>query len=181
MKKYILFLFFTVLVAMPNLLSAQHMSATKGKSFLGFGMGVPFGGFGGRLSYNPLDQFTVFGGMGYNLNGLAANTGFQYGIQGQKRTEFYFTGMYGYNSVILIEGTDRYNKTYSGLSLGAGLKINSLRFEGSYWDIGLLAPFRAKNYHEDLLNIKMSRMVEINSEPLPVLFYFGYNFMLSAK
>jgi len=172
---------FVILISVPNLLAAQHMSATKGKSFVGVGIGLPFGGFGGRLSYNPADQFTLFGGAGYNTLGLAANGGFQYSIPSQKQTEFYFTGMYGYNSLILMEGAPRYNKTYNGLSLGAGIKINSFRFEGSYWDLGLLAPFRPQSYRDDLDKIRKSPLMEINAEPMPVLFYVSYNIMLSAK
>ncbi|WP_262511333.1 hypothetical protein [Pleomorphovibrio marinus] len=29
--------------------------------------GLPYGGIGGKLSYNPADQFTIFGGLGYNF------------------------------------------------------------------------------------------------------------------
>ena len=55
---------FTVFLMAVGSISAQHLSTTKGQSALGVGVGLPFGGFGGRLSYNPGDHFTLFGGLG---------------------------------------------------------------------------------------------------------------------
>lgn len=181
MKKNSLFLLLIVLFIVPNLLTAQNMSSSEGKTFLGVGVGLPFGGYGARLSINAEEHLTVFGGAGYNMLGLAANGGVQLSIPCQNQAEVYFTGMFGYNSLIIMDRAPEYNKTYYGASVGIGAKIHSLRFEGSYWDVGVLAPFRPQSYKKDLQNIKKNPMMHIDSEPLPVLFYIGYNIMLSAK
>lgn len=181
MNRTVKFLIIAILIFVPVILKAQHTISTKGKTFLGAGVGLPFGGYGGRFSVNPGDQFTLFGGAGYNLVGLAANGGFQYSIPSQKQTEFYFTGMYGYNSIILLKGASEYDKTYSGLSLGAGIKISSFIYQGYYWDIGVLAPIRPNSYKEDLQSIKKNPYMTIYSEPWPILFYVSYNIMLSKK
>lgn len=41
----------------------------------GFGLGIDYGGIGGRLSVLPVKQAILFGGLGYNFDGLGYNVG----------------------------------------------------------------------------------------------------------
>jgi len=170
-----------LVIGLTGSILAQNLSSSKGQGSFGIGTGLPYGGFGGRLSYNPANQLTLFAGFGYNLTGLGTNFGFQYIFPTQNRTEFYFTGMYGYNAVLKIVGAIELNEIYYGPSLGLGFKINSLRKEGAYWDIGLLVPVRSSEYSDDVDTIKNLPNLESFSKPWPIVFSVGYHFPLNSK
>src|SRR5690606_35597654 len=162
-------------------IQAQHLGSSKGASAVGVGTGLPYGGIGGRLSFNPGENVTMFGGLGYNLGSLGANAGLQLIIPSQKQTEFYFTGMHGYNAVIVSKMPGARSRSYYGPSLGMGLKINSLLSEGNYWDVGLLAPVRSSRYKDDIEAMENHPYVKLESKPWPILFYVGYNFNIGSK
>lgn len=162
-------------------LSAQHLSTSKGQSSLGIGLGLPYGGIGMKLGYNTSDHVTFFGGLGYNMVGIGANGGVQLSIPSEKQSEFYFTGMYGYNSVIISKDKSVMGGIFAGPSLGIGLKINSMSTKGNYWDVGLLGPIRSQKYKNAIQEIERSRNMRLESKPWPVLFYFGYNYNISKQ
>ncbi|MCH7408844.1 hypothetical protein MM239_05520 [Belliella sp. DSM 111904] len=170
------------LLLLANITLAQNLSSAKGSTSLGVGIGLPYGGIvGGKLSHNVEDNFSIFGGLGYNFIGVGFNAGLTYTVPTEKLTELYFTGMYGYNAVINIEGLPQYQKTYYGPTFGSGLKFNSRRKEGAYWDLGILVPFRGANYRNDMDDIENNPMITIENKPWPVQFYFGYNFTIASK
>jgi hypothetical protein len=177
----IITLIFVVLLMGTASLKAQHLSSSKGAASFGVGTGLPYGGIGGRLSFNPGDNVTMFGGLGYNFGSIGANGGLQLIIPSQKQTEFYFTGMYGYNAVMASEIVGTTSRTYYGASFGVGLKINSLSTEGNYWDVGILAPIRSKRYKDDIEAIENNPYMKLESKPWPILFYVGYNFNIASN
>lgn len=177
MKKALLIL--SVFLLGLGSLSAQHLSTLQGQSSLGIGLGLPYGGLGMKLGYNTSDHVTLFGGLGYNMVGIGANGGIQFSIPSKKQSEFYFTGMYGYNSVILNKNRSVKGGIFAGPSFGMGLKINSLSTKGNYWDVGLLGPIRSQKYKNAIQEIERSHNMKLESKPWPVLFYFGYNYNIS--
>lgn len=179
MKKIILIAM--IVINSYTLSQAQNFSSSKGKATVGLGMGLPYGGFGGRLSINPLDQVTLFGGLGYNLVGVGYNVGMQYILPSEKHTEFFLTAMYGYNAVMKIKGTDIYNDSYNGFSAGAGLRLNSKKNEGVFWDFGFLIPARSQQYRDDWNNLNNNPMIENLSKASPVLIFVGLNFPISSR
>lgn len=162
-------------------IKAQHLSSSRGAASFGVGTGLPYGGIGGRLSFNPGDNVTMFGGLGYNLGSVGANAGLQLIVPSQKQTEFYLTGMYGYNAVIVSKMAGSTSQSYYGPSFGMGLKINSLLSEGNYWDVGILAPVRSKRYKDDIEAMERSPYITLESKPWPILFYVGYNFNIASR
>src|SRR5690554_162877 len=172
MKKSTILLF--ILCLWMGSLSAQHLSTSKGYSSLGLGLGLPYGGLGMKLGYNTSDHVTFFGGLGYNMVGIGANGGVQLSIPNKAPTEFYFTGMYGYNTVIINLDNTAKGQIFAGPSLGAGLKINSVTTKGNFWDVGLLLPIRSQRYKNSIQEIRLE------SKPWPVIFYFGYNYNISS-
>ncbi len=148
---------------------------------IGVGVGLPYGGIGGKLSYNPADQFTLFGGLGYNYLSAGYNGGFVYSIPSKTQTEVYVTGMYGYNAVINVEDFSSYQKSYGGLSFGFGVKIHSLRKEGAFWDVALLIPARSQTYKDTWEEVKNNQYIEITSDPWPFLFSFGFNYPIGSN
>jgi hypothetical protein len=179
MKAIFTILLLSMIAAGP--LYAQHKGSAKDQAAIGIGFGLPYGGMGGKLSYNPADQFTLFGGLGYNFLGVGFNGGFLYSFPTSTQTEVYVTGMYGYNAVMNVEGFSNYQKTYGGPSFGFGVKINSLRKEGAYWDLSLLIPARSQSFKDTWDEVKRNPYIEVTSDPWPILFSFGYNFPLTSK
>jgi hypothetical protein len=160
---------------------AQHLGSAKGNASLGIGLGLPYGGLGTKLTFNPADQFALFAGLGYNFDGLAVNAGAQYLFPGKKQTEFFLTAMYGYNAVILVEGASGLNDTFSGFTGGLGVRINSLGNRGAYWDIGLLVPARSQAYKDARDFLQNSGGITNLRDPWPVQFFLGYNFLITGK
>lgn len=177
-KKTILAL--SLVFLFPSFVQAQHFSSSKGKAAMGLGMGLPYGGFGGRLNVNPADQLALFVGIGYNLVGVGANFGAQYIFPSKKQTEFFLTGMYGYNAVIKIQEAENLNDSFSGVSAGLGIRINSFHKEGAFWDFGLLVPARSQDYKNSIDDLQNNPNITDLIKPWPVQFFFGYNFPLSA-
>lgn len=149
-------------------LKAQHLGSEEGITHLGVGFGLPYGGFGVKLGHNLAQSLTLFGGLGYNLDAAGFNAGLMYMFPSTKQTEFYISGMYGYNGVIIFEDYHKFNKTYYGPSFGAGFKINSRMNEGSFWDVSVVIPVRTEEFGQ------------LAEDYLPFTISAGYNFMLSA-
>ncbi|MBD3627906.1 hypothetical protein [Cyclobacterium sp.] len=177
MKSFFL-LIFVLSLGIEDLFS-QHLSSAEGKSSLGLGIGLPYGGFGTQISYNTANNVNAFLGLGYNLTGIGVNGGLKLIVPSKKDYEFYFTGMYGYNAVIVMKGAKEMNGAFGGPSFGSGLKINSLVQSGVFWDIGFLVPLRSSSYKDRLEEIEQNPYMHVNSKPWPVLFYLAYHFPLS--
>ncbi|TRX59100.1 hypothetical protein FNH22_11290 [Fulvivirga sp. M361] len=173
-----IFLFLTLSVSLP--LSAQdiHKSSQKGEASLGLGLGLQYGSIGARLGLNLADHFNVFGGLGYMIAGVGYNIGLQYSLPSTKQTEFYFTGMVGTNAAIKVEGLSEYDEVYIGPSFGLGVKVNSLKREGNFWDFGLLVPITSTSFKDQQDAIKNDPRIAEFTEAWPVLIVVGYNFNL---
>ncbi|WP_343852369.1 hypothetical protein [Algoriphagus jejuensis] len=178
MKKF--FLTLSLIAGFSVFSPAQHFSSYQGKVALGLGFGLPYGGYGGRITFNPASQLALFGGVGYNLVGAGYNAGMQYLVSSKKQTEFFLTAMYGYNSVIKISGADTYNDSYNGFSAGAGVRVNSNRKKGVFWDFGVLIPARSSEFQDDWDSLKKNPYIESLNKPLPVLIFAGFNFPIST-
>ena len=147
-----------------------------GKLNAGFGGGLDYGGFGGQLSFFPAARIGLFGGLGYNLNTLGYNVGAQLNFPNDKRINFHISGMYGYNAVLIVQGTGTSKTTYYGPSVGTGIIMKSKRSEKSYWKFELLVPFRPEGYHNAIDDLKL--LGYDVREPWPVTFSIGYHIIL---
>ncbi|MEM7107773.1 MAG: hypothetical protein AAF519_06080 [Bacteroidota bacterium] len=181
MIKIIISLLLLLLTTSPHLTAQDepeiHLSSQQGEASLGLGIGLPYGVFGARLGYNVANQVNLFGGLGYNLVGVGYNFGLQYSFPSSRQSEFYLMGMYGNNAVIIVDGggfIGDFEESYFGPSFGAGLKINSVRKEGNYWDVGLIVPIRSSDFNDDF-DLFDAAGVDFNTL-LPVLITVGYNF-----
>jgi hypothetical protein len=119
--------------------------------YIGAGLGLDFGGIGGKLEYMFLDYGGLFFGAGYNFNGVGVNGGVM--LKGLPAKQFtpYFLGMFGYTGAVVIQGASQYNLTDYGVTLGGGIEIKTKNL--NVWQIGLLLPFRSerfKNHYQEL-------------------------------
>jgi len=173
MKKFYLI---AVVVSFLSATSIAQENSTPSKVNLGLGMGLDYGGFGGRFTFVPAKNFALFGGVGYNLLGLGYNFGGTYRILPDKRICPTISAMYGYNGVIKISGAWSFEETYFGPTFGIGLEFRPQR--KGYWNLELLVPIRSKDYHDDMDAIKNDPNIELKSEPLPIGISVGYHFWL---
>ena len=177
---------FCFIILLPFFVLSQNSIAQKSddigsKNFshhLGIGLGLTYGTLGGRYVFSPVDVFGLSVGLGYNLVGLGYNFAGIFSIPSKSRTQVYLSGMYGCNAVIRVEGAEGYNDTYSGISFGAGVKLNSRKNPGNYWDLGLIVPIRSTKFSDDWDAIKNNPSMSVQSDPWPVLLNVGYNFRL---
>ena len=156
-----------ILLSMPLLYGQSSLHGD-----IGAGAGLSYGGFGTRFTYSPVEQIGLFGSFGYNLDALGYNFGVQYHVPSQKRLSTYLTGMYGYNTVLIVDAVVMETKTtYFGFSAGIGaeFKLN----EKSFLSAELLVPFRPHAY-KDAVDDLESMEYDIK-DPLPVTFSIGYH------
>ncbi len=142
----------------------------------GFGIGLDYGGLGGRFTFSPAGEGTklgIFVAGGYAINGIGFNTGLTARIQAENHVVPTVTAMYGYNGVIKVIGASQYDKTYYGPSIGVGAEVKSRNNDRSHVHLELVLPFRPQAFNDDLKIIR-SNGIEIN-DPFPVLISVGYH------
>lgn len=158
-----------------------HLSSEQGVPSLGVGIGLPYGGIGGRFGYNLIDRLNVFGGVGYQLAGVGFNVGIRKEFPSTRMAQFYLTGMYGTNAATKVVGLSDYDDLYAGPTVGLGFKLNSRMTEGNYWDLGLLLPFRSSKFYDTEQAMLNDPRVSGVTSAWPVLIVVGYNFSMKSR
>jgi hypothetical protein len=143
----------------------------------GLGLGLSYGGIGARVSVFPIHQVGIFGAVGYNLMKAGYNVGGIFRILPKQKICPVVMAMYGYNAVILISGTDQFNKTYYGPSFGGGMEIRFKNHQ-NYLNIETLIPIRSKQWENDIdviRNLYNQNIIEGFTEPSPITICLGYH------
>jgi hypothetical protein len=167
---------FVLLSLLLTLLSIRLSAQTPGRANLGLGIGMDYGGFGAQIAYQPAKIFSIFGALGYNLDGAGYNLGVRASFPTEKKVEFHVSGMYGYNAVIMMKDDASASKTYYGPTFAAGIAIKSRNKGNSFLSIELLLPIRSSSFSDDL-DILKNAGYDV-TEPLPIGFSIGYHFAL---
>lgn len=186
MKKVILFLllcfpFFCVFSQSDDVDTDQYdedfeFSDTRDiDASVGIGLGLDYGGIGGKLMFAPVKYVSLFGAIGYNLNGAGYNGGVVIRVLPDSKVCPYVTGMYGYNAVIVIEGLSERNKTYYGSSFGGGIELRMRN--KNFWNFEMLFPLRSTEFRNDFDDLNSNPSIQI-TEPLPVQISVGYHLKL---
>ena len=171
MRKYIAIIFLFV----SNFLQAQDNSQGFKKEFdIGFGLGIDYGGIGIRGTILPIQHLGLFAAVGYNLNSIGFNAGGQWHFP-KNRHDFFLTGMYGYNAVIVMTGDINDKATYYGFSAGAGYQLK-MKNNFNFWNFELLYPLRNSNFEKDL--DALETIGADLKKPLPVAFSIGLHFKI---
>src|SRR5688572_8531002 len=84
----------------------------ESKFNLGLGLGLDYGGIGGRITFLPVKRLAIFAGIGYPLVDFGYNIGAQVRFIPDGRVCPTFGVMYGYNGVIIVQGFSQYDKVY---------------------------------------------------------------------
>ena len=174
--------FFSALMALTSLTFAQNYTRydvpeQDSKMNIGLGIGLDYGGIGGRITFLPVKRLALFAGVGYALVDFGYNVGAQLRIIPDNNFCPTFGVMYGYNGVIKVQNASMYDKIYYGTSLSGGLEMH---FGGkqSFMNVELIVPFRSQAFYDDWDSLKQNSSVSIQSDPLPIAFSIGYHFAL---
>lgn len=152
----------------------EHYSEQISPFNLGVGLGLSYGGIGGRISYFAQKNVGVFGAIGYNFHKAGYNVGLVTRVLPDKKVCPVGMIMYGYNAVIVVAGASQYNKTYYGPSVGGGIELR-LGHLGNFMNFEMLVPFRSQEYRDDMKALQNNPTVEI-SDLLPITISVGYHF-----
>lgn len=173
MKKRLLknFTFLIYILLFGNIIIAQEQEInTKNTVHLGVGMGLDYGGFGAKLTYKPIKEISLFGGLGYNSIDIGWNVGLSYNIIDEGRLDASPTIMYGYNSGLRIKNSD-YNNVSYGITVGLNIILKSRKNDNN-WNFGVYYPFRSKEFMDQFYSFNEK------SKILPFTLSVGYNFRL---
>lgn len=173
------------LIFFSSLMSIQAQSVDnvdiynkEGQTHLGFGLGLTFGGIGGRFVYSSSETLALMLGLGSNVVGIGYNLGMMCYIPASSKTQAYFSGMWGTNGAIKIKGLPQLDGSYTGVSLGLGAILNSKVNPGIYWDIGIIVPIRSKDFKDDWDAIKNNPGIDVQQDLFPILINIGINFKI---
>src|SRR5690349_13002097 len=108
----------------PNYRKNESYEDESSPFNVGLGLGLNYGGIGGRLEALPQKNVAVFGAFGFNLHKLGFNLGAKIRALPDKKVCPIFQFMYGYNAVIVVQGASELNQTYYGPSIGGGIELN---------------------------------------------------------
>ncbi|MFH0865269.1 MAG: hypothetical protein V1904_03695 [Bacteroidota bacterium] len=146
----------------------------------GYGLGIDYGGIGARFTYLPLKQIGIFAAIGFNLLNFGYNAGLVYRVTPNKKKLCpYANFFYGYNAVIKIKGTTKYDKIYYGFSSGVGLEIYSKK-RSNIFHFELVVPFRTSEFNNDYEAIKNDPNIKLYNNLFPVLLSFGFHFPITS-
>ena len=159
----------------------KAMMIEPDKINMGFGAGLDYGGIGMNLQVYLNRNVGLFAGGGYALAGLGYNAGIKlrFLAEESKATEvIYFTGMYGYNAVIMVKNASELNKFFYGFTLGAGVDVRSKKNSGGYWSLAVLYPIRSSEVDSYLEDLKNDYGVQVKNKSFPVALSIGYRVIL---
>ncbi|HVN58833.1 MAG TPA: hypothetical protein VMT63_11075 [Bacteroidales bacterium] len=180
MKKYLVFFIAAFISAaaysqnVPGNQQSEPPKHAESKLNLGFGIGLDYGGIGGRLAFSPDKHIDIFGGAGYNFLGAGFNAGLAYKFLPESFICPYISAMYGYNGVIKVTNAAEYNQTYYGPSFSIGGQFWSHRMPG-FFNLELVIPVRSSEMHDDYNKLK--NLGASMSALLPVAFSVGFHFL----
>ena len=136
---------------------------------IGLGIGMDYGGIGGRITFLPVKRLAVFAGVGYALVDFGYNLGAQLRIMPDKNFCPIFGVMYGYNGIIKVQNASTYDKIYYGTSLSGGMEMH-LGGKQNFMNVELIVPFRTQAFYDDWDKLKQNSSVSIQSDPLAYRF-----------
>lgn len=143
----------------------------------GIGLGIDYGGFGGRITVSPIEQVFAFGALGYNIDGLGYNAGGGFRFSPGKRFSPYAIGMYGYNSLVILLENDEYQpaytKAFNGASVGLGFEQRRIVGSKNFFNFELLYPLRSQSFKDYKSLLERTRNAKFVS--LPFAFSVGYH------
>jgi hypothetical protein len=153
---------------------ASGLEKTSRSNF-GAGIGIPYSFYGLRYNYNFSPKIAGFASAGSALVGLGYNAGGIWRVLPQKRFCPTLSAFYGTNALVLVQGTNQFNKVYTGASVSAGyeIRVPSGMFSNGFFHIELVVPFRSQAFTDDYNLLKNNPAIKLHTL-LPVAVSVGY-------
>ena len=169
-----------VLVGMLAQTSINAHGQTEQKVYIGAGMGLDYGGIiGGKVEYLPIKHLGLFGGVGYNTLSLGWNAGASLKFTPEKRSSAHLMAFYGYNGVLKVSNTWKYEDMVSyGVTFGLGWDVKLGRGARNKFSFGLFVPIRSKEFMDTWNAIKKDKDMKVEQKLMPIAISFGFNFGL---
>lgn len=147
----------------------------------GFGLGLDYGGIGIHALYYPQTNIGFFVAGGYNFMSMSYNAGTKLRLFLNKSrpqsAALFITAMYGYNTVIKVEGAAELSKTFYGATVGLGIDTRCKRTGAGYWSFALLIPIRGSEVNNYMDNLKNNYGATMTSDLSPVAISVGHHFV----
>lgn len=143
MKKIIFIIFILSLLHTNS--NGQIVDSTQfrtDKLSLGAGLGLDYGGLGGRIIFYPQKNIGLFASCGYALTGPGLNAGIKVRIVAENSTlvKPYFTLMFGTNGVYIDKDNPSADMFSFGPTFGLGIETRMRNSMYGYWSFGILFP-----------------------------------------
>ncbi|MDM1046059.1 hypothetical protein HX004_14610 [Myroides sp. 1354] len=148
------------------------------KLYMGLGLGLDYGGIGGKIEYLPVKNIGVFAGLGYNLEEAGWNIGASYKIKASERLSVNPTVLYGYNGVLKVDGASEYNMVSYGMSFGVNVDIHVGK-QGNKITTGFFIPVRSQKFRDNYDAVKDDPYISMDNELFPFTVGVGYNWRLN--
>jgi hypothetical protein len=142
---------------------------------VGFGGGLPYGGLGVQMQWRPSRVIGLFAGFGYAIVGTAGGGGVVLRLSPDTRFCPFLTGMYGYNGIIDIRPSHKYNGVYYGTSFGVGGEFHG-RNRSRFFSVQVLLPQRSQEFQDASAALRRNPNVVIDNDPWPLVVALGYHF-----
>jgi hypothetical protein len=177
MKNILLLIFLTITFVGFGQEKSEDAFYRKAPFYIGVGVGMDYGGLGGKFEYMFADFTGLFVGVGTNFNGLGINGGAVFKPLHKKILTPYFIGMYGYTATIRVQNASQYDMTDYGFSLGGGISFKTLNL--NVWQIGIVAPFRSEEFKNHYEYLKDHPYIELENSLLPIQFTLGFKMLIN--
>lgn len=171
-----------ILLTSVMIVQAQHIEETQNEFYnekpfyIGFGLGMDYGGIGGKFEYMFADFTGLFLGVGSNFNGIGINGGVMIKPLHRKQVTPYLLGMYGYTGTVKIEGASQFNMTDYGISTGGGIEIKTMNL--NIWQIGIVVPFRSQEFRDHYQFLKDHPEISLDNELFPIQISIGFKILI---
>ena len=149
----------------------------KQKVYVGPGVGLDYGGVGGKIGFFFSKQLGLIGGVGYNFLSVGWNVGATYKISPETPFSGNLLYFWGYNAVTRAEKS-KYEMTSMGITYGGNVEYK-LGKKGNTLSLGVLTPIRSEKFKDNYEDMKGNVDVKLKNKLWPVSFSFGYNLLIN--
>jgi len=147
------------------------------KKYFGFGLGLDYGGYGGKIEFLPVKNFGIFGSLGYIFFREGWNLGFTCKILPLKKVSPNLLYFYGFNGALIVEGASHFNTVSYGVTVGANLDIK-VNNKGDKFSLGFFIPMRSSNFLDRYNEVKNNGSISMKNELLLYTISLGFNFVI---
>jgi len=177
---------FCILIFSAVFAHAQELSQ-KGDPFriqglhLGVGAGIDVAGLvGGRLTYWPIPQASVFVGGGWMAFKEAWSYGAEIRIPTRRLASPFVTAMHGANAAVVVRGRRDMSRLYYGNSIGAGIMLRQ-RNNRNYWRFAMYLPFRSQKFYDYREMLLARPNIEKLGDVYPITVSIGVHLCLWSR